>query len=136
MMSTISDFLGSLGSNGSVGDVIDNVASKLESAFGSFGGSGGFGRKKRQDVITNDYVTVPASTSFVTPPTSSPTIIDHSNTTVHKVHQRTRQHARNMFPYGQWDWGLLDLGLLSGKPDCGSSRDKKCYSKGSILDKW
>ena len=41
----------------------------------------------------------------------------------------------NYFPFGAWNWGLPDLGLVSGKPNC-ALLNPNCQNKKSVLDSW
>lgn len=54
----------------------------------------------------------------------------------HPVNQKLRRDSNNrLYPYGQWMWGLPDLGLLSGSPKCEIST-KNCRSSMTLVDKW
>ena len=51
------------------------------------------------------------------------------------THHAKMNRIRNTFPYGAWNWGLPDLGFLSGNPKCGG-RHLNCPEKSNILDSW
>ena len=41
----------------------------------------------------------------------------------------------NYFPFGAWNWGLPDIGLVSGKPNC-ALLNPNCQNKKLVLDSW
>jgi hypothetical protein len=46
-----------------------------------------------------------------------------------------KKKIKNTFPFGAWNWGLPDLGFVSGNPKCGA-RNPNCQGKQNVLDYW
>jgi hypothetical protein len=144
--SKASEILGNIFGQGSRGSGLGSGKSHGKGSKSSGKGQSIRGnRVKRQTEVALENVTFSGENMVQnTTAQQNPSIKQQSNLFQSKMNNNGKRskgqmhkkyQSKNTFPFGKWNWGLPDLGFVSGKPKC-EKLSKSCRSSLSPIESW